>query len=254
VENYDSSWPKEQREYSRIKANVDILKIIQLGITLSDGNGRMPSPISTWQFNFDYNLDEEKFNQSSIDLLKKHGIEFKQLRQHGINPFYFAEKLMTSGLVLNDKLTWICFHGCSDFGYFIRLLTNEPLPANRDTFNKVLRVYFPNLLDIKSFLHIFSLDGGLQMLANTLGIARQGTQHQAGSDSQVTLEVFFALFNSLESGKSSRDLQDVKDMHNLDVYGYSNDQAYQSFPSRSAPINVYASQSESSSTHVNEPV
>ena len=42
IQQYDSSWPREHREYCRIKANVDILKIIQLGITLSDANGRMP--------------------------------------------------------------------------------------------------------------------------------------------------------------------------------------------------------------------
>jgi len=32
----------------RVKANVDILKVIQIGITLSDENGKFPEPISTW--------------------------------------------------------------------------------------------------------------------------------------------------------------------------------------------------------------
>ena len=53
-------------EYLRIKANVDILKIIQLGITISDGHGRMPSPISTWQFNFNFNLECEPKANASI--------------------------------------------------------------------------------------------------------------------------------------------------------------------------------------------
>ena len=41
---------KEQvhREYLKIKANADALKIIQIGITLSDESGKMPSPVSTW--------------------------------------------------------------------------------------------------------------------------------------------------------------------------------------------------------------
>ena len=147
--------------------------------------------------------------------------------------------------MLNDKLTWICFHGCSDFGYFFRLLTNEPLPSNRDQFNKILKLFFPNLLDIKSFLHRYPLDGGLQQIANQLGIKRQGTQHQAGSDSQVTLEVFFALFDSLENGRYLKDYQEVVEMYNLDVFGYSNDQAYvPAFPSRN-PMNVYQARSSS---------
>ena len=42
--------------YKFIKSNVDILKLIQVGITLTDENGDTPSPISTWQFNFRFNL------------------------------------------------------------------------------------------------------------------------------------------------------------------------------------------------------
>lgn len=51
---------EQHREYHRIKANVDILKIIQIGITLADENGKMPTPISTWQFNFDFDIDTDK--------------------------------------------------------------------------------------------------------------------------------------------------------------------------------------------------
>jgi hypothetical protein len=32
----------------KIKSNVDVLKIIQIGITLSDENGKHPEPVSTW--------------------------------------------------------------------------------------------------------------------------------------------------------------------------------------------------------------
>ena len=37
-----------QDPYILIKSNVDILKLIQVGITLSDDQGNMPSPINTW--------------------------------------------------------------------------------------------------------------------------------------------------------------------------------------------------------------
>jgi CCR4-NOT transcription complex subunit 7/8 len=37
-----------QDAYTLIKSNVDILKLIQVGVTLSDDNGNMPSPINTW--------------------------------------------------------------------------------------------------------------------------------------------------------------------------------------------------------------
>ena len=42
--------------YQTMRCNVDLLKIIQLGITLSDANGNHPSDICTWQFNFHFSL------------------------------------------------------------------------------------------------------------------------------------------------------------------------------------------------------
>lgn len=40
-----------------MRCNVDLLKIIQMGITLSDANGNQPPDICTWQFNFHFSLE-----------------------------------------------------------------------------------------------------------------------------------------------------------------------------------------------------
>jgi CCR4-NOT transcription complex subunit 7/8 len=47
-----------QREiyYNSIKANVDTLKLIQVGITLCDVNGNYPKDNASWQFNFQFDL------------------------------------------------------------------------------------------------------------------------------------------------------------------------------------------------------
>ena len=39
-----------------LRVNVDLLKIIQLGVTLSDKDGNMPPGTCTWQFNFSFNM------------------------------------------------------------------------------------------------------------------------------------------------------------------------------------------------------
>ena len=118
---------------------------------------------------------------------------------------------MTSGLVLNDRLTWICFHGNQDFGFLLKILMNENMPSNRDTFEQYLRQYFPNVLDIKSFMGKFNYYGGLEKLAWQLEIVREGSQHQAGSDSRVTLQVILAMFNNMQTEANRREYQSVFD-------------------------------------------
>lgn len=39
-----------------MRCNVDLLKIIQVGITLADEDGQGPPDCSTWQFNFKFSL------------------------------------------------------------------------------------------------------------------------------------------------------------------------------------------------------
>ena len=43
--------------YSLLKINVDRLKIIQLGLSLSDQQGRHPAGYLGWQFNFHFDLE-----------------------------------------------------------------------------------------------------------------------------------------------------------------------------------------------------
>jgi len=41
--------------YQTMRCNVDILRLIQLGVTLSDEDGNLPDAC-TWQFNFKFNI------------------------------------------------------------------------------------------------------------------------------------------------------------------------------------------------------
>jgi hypothetical protein len=42
--------------YQTMRCNVDLLKIIQIGLTLSDEDGNYPQDASTWQFNFHFSI------------------------------------------------------------------------------------------------------------------------------------------------------------------------------------------------------
>ncbi|XP_056665783.1 CCR4-NOT transcription complex subunit 7-like isoform X3 [Monodelphis domestica] len=181
-------------QYQLLRCNVDWLKIIQLGLTFMNEQGECPPGTSTWQFNFKFNLKEDMYAQDSIELLTMSGIQFKKHEEEGIEAQYFAELLMTSGVVLCDGVKWLSFHSGYDFGYFIKILTNSPLPEEAHDFFEILKLFFPVIYDIKYLMKSCrNLRGGLQEVATQLELERVGAQHQAGSDSLLTGLTFFKM-------------------------------------------------------------
>lgn len=177
--------------YQGIKANVDDLKLIQFGLTLTDERGNQPTDCATWQFNLKFDIKEDKHNIESINLLSNSGINFDKLSELGIDPSIFGSVLTTSGIVLNEEIKWITFHGSYDFAYLVKLLTNLTLPETEQGFFDLLKIYFPTFFDIRHLTR--NLEGfskSLQKLAMELNVNRIGTQHQAGSDALVTSRVF----------------------------------------------------------------
>lgn len=142
------------------------------------------------------------YAQDSIDLLQNAGIQFKRHEDEGIDPLDFAELLMTSGIVLMDNIKWLSFHSGYDFGYLLKMLTDQNLPADESEFFELLRLYFPTNYDVKYLMKSCkNLKGGLQEVADQLELRRVGPQHQAGSDSHLTGMAFFEMrevFNTNE--------------------------------------------------------
>jgi len=204
--------------YNLIKQNVDHLKLIQVGISLSDEKGNSPSP-STWQFNFKFNLNTENYARDSIEMLKEAGIRFEEFNENGIDSIRFAEEAIASGLLLNENINWITFHGAFDFAYLVKASTNTPLPASSDRFKKVLSEYFPRVYDIKILMKEVNelRSGSLSKLATDLDLKRMGTMHQAGSDSELTLRCFFKL-------KELFFKNEIKESLVNKVFGLNNDQ------------------------------
>lgn len=57
--------------------------------------------------------------------------------------------LSFSGLVLMDNIKWLSFHSGYDFGYLLKLLTDQNLPQDENDFFESLRMYFPTVYDVK---------------------------------------------------------------------------------------------------------
>jgi len=191
----------QECRYRLLKCNVDLLKIIQMGLCFCDAEGRLPPGVCVWQFNFKFDLSEDMYARDSIEFLKKSGIDFDRHAKEGIDVMEFAEVLITSAIVLNEDVTWVTFHSGYDYGYLLRLLTCEKLPDKEDEFFELLKTYCPCVYDVRFLMKSCSLKGGLSSVANHFGIKRCGPQHQAGSDSLLTQAVFFHLRNNHFDGR-----------------------------------------------------
>ncbi|TYH05510.1 hypothetical protein ES288_A08G088500v1, partial [Gossypium darwinii] len=155
--------------YQTLKGNVDMLKLIQLGLTFSDENRNL-SICGTDSFCI----------CNSIELLRQCGIDFKKNNEKGIDVKRFGELLMSSGIMLNDDVHWVTFYT----GFF-----------------DLIKIYFPMVYDIKHMKKFCnSLHGGLNKLTELWKVERVGVCHQAGSDSLLTSCTFRKLrdnfFNS----------------------------------------------------------
>ena len=243
---------KSDYHYQCLRCNVDLLKIIQLGITLFTEDGEQPPSTSqssdsgmdmqgsrkyngsggqlpcTWQFNFKFSLKDDMYSEVSIEALKQAGVDFTRLDVDGIDPADFASLLISSGLVCDEDVRWISFHGGYDFGYLTKLLICQPLPDDEREFDMLMKKFFPSIYDIKylmkhaikqhsmgqltpmdsgsnEILAKFEQKSGLENIAETLKVKRQGNAHQAGSDSLVTGRVFFRMRERIFNGEISDD-------------------------------------------------
>jgi CCR4-NOT transcription complex subunit 7/8 len=175
----------------------------------------------TWSFNFQFSLEEDMYNEESIQMLKKSGADFEKHATSGIDPLEFGSLLTTSGLILSEDVNWISFHSGYDFAYMLKMLTSTALPEDEDTYRKLVKIFFPRLLDVKylwrhannlvrrgvigsaatNILNNLGTKSGLQDLADELACTRVGTSHTAGSDAWLTGSVFWEMKKKIFDGQ-----------------------------------------------------
>lgn len=67
----------------------------------------------------------------------------------------------------------VFFSSGYDFGYLLKLLTDQALPAEETEFFELLRLYFPKIYDVKYLMKSCkSLKGGLQEVSEILEVRK----------------------------------------------------------------------------------
>lgn len=167
-------------------------------------------------------MQDDMYNQDSIDFLTQAGLDLELHEKNGIEPDQFGALLISSGLVLLDDVRWISFHSGYDFGYLVKLMLCKPLPEDETEYRKLLSIFFPSIYDIKymvkhaqrnqsvndspltpqasNILNSLGQKSSLQDLADELGIKRVGVAHQAGSDSLLTGKIFWDVRKNIFNG------------------------------------------------------
>ncbi|XP_017416427.1 probable CCR4-associated factor 1 homolog 9 [Vigna angularis] len=200
----DPAFRQPKNNYAMMKANVDRMHLIQVGLTLSDRHGNLPtfgtSNRFIWEFNFcEFDVTRHLHASQSIALLQSQGMDFHKNQSFGANIMRFVELLMFSGLLCNNHIHWITFHGAYDFAYLVKVLSYrflhmQPLlPPNLGDFLHLVKFFFgQEVYDVKYLIKFCpNLYGGLDRVSKSLGLDNSARKsHHAGSDSLVTLHVF----------------------------------------------------------------
>ncbi|CAM0905449.1 unnamed protein product [Alopecurus aequalis] len=196
-----------EKKYALLKANVDELHLIQIGLTLFDAAGRLPDLRRggvqyVWEFNFrEFDLRRHRHAPESIALLRAKGVDFNRMRRDGIDAAAFGpklRKLLRGGLGDAGVIT---FSGAYDLAYLVKLMLGRgyKLPASTAAFESVVKAMIrKRLYDVKEMARRCPRDvdlrGGLDRVAAKLDVPRAvGEAHQAWSDSLLTCQTFMKM-------------------------------------------------------------
>ncbi|KAH7420962.1 hypothetical protein KP509_13G032900 [Ceratopteris richardii] len=187
----------EDSTYRTLKANVNMMKLIQVGSTLVDNWGRLPmieGAYCVWQFNLcDFDMNNDIFLKASIQLLQNSGIDFERNRRDGLESRTLGSLLLKHHLVFNPRMHYVCYQGHYDLPYLHKAVTgDQQLPSSLAEYTYSKISMFGRIYDVRcAQLQNFHTSYGLQKFSDSLGVKRiSGTSHQAGSDSLLPASTY----------------------------------------------------------------
>lgn len=199
-------------EYQTLKCNVDLTKLVQLRLIISNEDGERPEGVSSWRFHFGFDADVDLLSPEIDTVVVREALA--QHRDQGICGRHFGELLTSSGMVLAEEIQWIfcgarCFSdvlrenegsrnhlldgwleysGMYTSGHLLQLLTSQSLPDDAEAFKESLDLFFPSRCDASHRLRRHP----------NLCLGDPGDRHQPFAPIDRVLEAFISLPEALK--------------------------------------------------------
>ncbi|TVU08989.1 hypothetical protein EJB05_42421, partial [Eragrostis curvula] len=203
--NADPCAVTAEERYAAVKANVDALKPLQLGIAVGTHDGRCVA----WEFNlsgFDRAADQHA--PGSVAYLAGRGMDLDAHRARGVPAARLAAALHRCGLLRGRGFAWVTYAGVYHVAYLLKIVTGgQPLPGDVAGFLDAVRGFLgEEVYDVaRLVVDCPTLPVGLERVANALGLAPPlWSPRLAGAGAALALQAFAALEFNVFRGDVSR--------------------------------------------------
>ncbi|XP_066373620.1 probable CCR4-associated factor 1 homolog 11 [Miscanthus floridulus] len=192
--------------YSVIKANVDALKPIQVGLAIYNDFGH----IVAWEFNLRgfHPATADPHAANSVGYLDEaRGLSFDEHQAHGITASRLATGLNGCGLFRRPQISWITYAGVYNIGYLMKILSmGNPLPDSLGGFLDMVRQFLgQDVYDVARIAVDCALPPGQEHVASSLCLVPAALSPRlAGAGSLLALQAFMRLKYEMLYGDVSR--------------------------------------------------
>ncbi|TVU08988.1 hypothetical protein EJB05_42420, partial [Eragrostis curvula] len=190
-----------EKRYAFLKANVDALKPLQLGLAVATDDGRCLA----WEFNLaGFDRDADPHATRSVAYLAGRGMDLDAHRLRGVPAARLTMALHHCGLLRRPGLAWVTYAGAYHVAYLMKIVTGgRPLPGDVAGFVALVQRFLGG--DVHDVARMAGncpgLPIGLERIAGALGLAPPlGSAHLAGARAVVAMQVFFALGSGFGRG------------------------------------------------------
>ncbi|CAL5042645.1 unnamed protein product [Urochloa decumbens] len=187
------------QRYGAMKANVDRLKPIQLGLAVYNDYGH----IAAWEFNLrGFDPADDPHTDDSVAYLENRGLRFNDHNESGVTPARLAAGLNSCGLFRRQGVSWSTYAGSYHVAYLMRILSagggngdNLLLPYSLTGFLDVVRERLgDDVYDVARMAVEVGLPPGLERVAAALSLLPAALSPcLAGAGSVLVLQAFMRL-------------------------------------------------------------